>query len=304
VPYVVAGVAPAAAVGPVTFTLTASDGSATATQSVTITVEAVKPAPTITITTRPPLIAVVNKLYSYAVTAQASDGSKLQFVLINDPVWIDLTDNGDGTATLAGTPASTNVGNTEVLLVASPAGDLSHGTPQMFTVHVSGITWSDLLDGNGQLVAAIRQCLETLEAMSEADFWKGAIAAVGQGSLPCIDEQGHKYGRMPYPVQLAIAQVYFNAARLQLPGQALNTARDRAGETAALMKARLRRLTSFPATKVTPDPDPVPLWRAASTLAALMDAPAPGTLKAGDPLPRAVRLQALTGVITDYLRTV
>ena len=76
----------------------------TATETFTIVVADTNDAPTITSTH----LTTVDEdsLYSYTITATDPDGNE-QAVYTGTttvPTWLSLTDNGDGTATLTGTP--------------------------------------------------------------------------------------------------------------------------------------------------------------------------------------------------------
>ena len=53
-------------------------------------------------------------LYSYNVTASDVDGDALDFVGTTIPGWLTLSDNGDGTALLSGTPSSVGVDSVEI----------------------------------------------------------------------------------------------------------------------------------------------------------------------------------------------
>jgi hypothetical protein len=55
---------------------------------------------------------------------------------IRRPVWLDLTDHGDGTATLSGTPADADVGDHAVELRVTDSGGLTD--TQTFTITVAG----------------------------------------------------------------------------------------------------------------------------------------------------------------------
>ena len=93
--------------------VTATDGAgSTATETFTIVVADTNDAPTITSTH----ITSVDEdsAYSYTITATDPDGNE-QAVYTYDastnPDWLSLTDNGDGTATLTGTPDNSDVGD-------------------------------------------------------------------------------------------------------------------------------------------------------------------------------------------------
>ena len=59
----------------------------------------------------PVILAGEDLLYSYGVTVIDDDADDLLTITATDlPAWLDLVDNGDGTATLSGTPANEDVG--------------------------------------------------------------------------------------------------------------------------------------------------------------------------------------------------
>ena len=54
-----------------------------------------------------------DSLYSYTITATDPDGNEqavYSYDATTNPTWLSFTDNGDGTATLTGTPDNSNVG--------------------------------------------------------------------------------------------------------------------------------------------------------------------------------------------------
>ena len=98
-------------VGSHSVTVTATDGGGlTATETFTIVVADTNDAPTITsthITT-----ATEDAAYSYTMTATDPDGNEqASYTGTTVPSWLTLTDNGDGTATLTGTPTNSEVGD-------------------------------------------------------------------------------------------------------------------------------------------------------------------------------------------------
>jgi hypothetical protein len=111
----------------------ADSGGLTATQSFTITVANVNDAPAFTST--PPLTATQDIPYTYAITTTDPDlpyGDALTVTAPTLPAWLTLTDHGDGTATLSGTP--TEVSEYPVVLrVTDRAGAF---TEQSFTITV------------------------------------------------------------------------------------------------------------------------------------------------------------------------
>ena len=107
------------------------DEGLTATQSFTITVGGVNEAPAFTST---PVTSIgEGEAYGYAITATDADGDPLEFSAPTLPGWLDLTDNGDGTASLAGTPSQADVGSHPVAIAVT---DGTVSERQEFTVEV------------------------------------------------------------------------------------------------------------------------------------------------------------------------
>jgi VCBS repeat-containing protein len=121
--------------GVVTFTYHANDGIANSnTATVAITVTATNDAPTFTST--PVTTATEEIAYTYSVTAADVDNAVTDLTITAPilPGSLTLTDNGDGTATLTGTPTHTDIGDHPVVLQVS---DGAATTTQPFTITVS-----------------------------------------------------------------------------------------------------------------------------------------------------------------------
>ncbi len=84
---------------------------------------------------RPLVAATENNLYTYDIVASDPDaGTTLTLTSTNLPAWLTLTDHGDGTATLSGTPGNGDVGSHNISLEVS---DGSLTAAQTFTLTVS-----------------------------------------------------------------------------------------------------------------------------------------------------------------------
>ena len=120
------------------FTYHANNGTADSNLAmVTITVTAVNDDPTFAST--PITVAVEDKTYTYAITASDVDvGDNLIITAPTRPTWLNLADNGDGSATLSGTPGRADVGDHPVILQVRDTGGLT-GT-QSFTITVAAET--------------------------------------------------------------------------------------------------------------------------------------------------------------------
>jgi alpha-tubulin suppressor-like RCC1 family protein len=70
-------------------------------------------------TSRPVTWAIMDKPYTYSITATDPDVIHHYYLIIEGvdvPSWLTFTDHGDGTATLTGTPGTSHLGNHRVLL--------------------------------------------------------------------------------------------------------------------------------------------------------------------------------------------
>ncbi|MBI9066817.1 MAG: choice-of-anchor D domain-containing protein [Salinivirgaceae bacterium] len=74
-----------------------------------------------------------NKNYSYSISAIDDNFDAITFSAEELPSWLNLTDNNDGTALLAGIPLSANIGANTIKLIAS---DSKTTTEQLFTINV------------------------------------------------------------------------------------------------------------------------------------------------------------------------
>ena len=91
------------AAGDFNVTLFVSDGIDSVQQVFVITVMEANEAPAFT--SVPVDTARVGVVYTYNVIANDADADALVISLTDGPAWMALTDNGDGTATLSGTPS-------------------------------------------------------------------------------------------------------------------------------------------------------------------------------------------------------
>ncbi|RLC95585.1 MAG: hypothetical protein DRI77_09820, partial [Chloroflexi bacterium] len=106
----------------------------TDTQTFTITVANVNDAPTFT--SAPIIVATEDVTYNYDIVAADVDaGDTLTITAPILPTWLTLTDNGDGTATLIGTPTNNDVGDWPVTLQAEDTAGAT--STQDFIIKVS-----------------------------------------------------------------------------------------------------------------------------------------------------------------------
>ncbi len=113
-----------------------------------IDVQAVNDAPTFTSTES--TTATEDAAYSYTITTADADdaGANLTITAATLPSWLTLSDNGDGTATLSGTPSNAEVSAHNVSLNVSD-GALSE--VQNFTITVANVNDAPVLDNSGDL---------------------------------------------------------------------------------------------------------------------------------------------------------
>lgn len=114
--------------------LTADDGEETATQPFTITVHTTNVAPEFT--SDPVTTATQYVEYVYEITCADADNDDLTIEMTSGASWATLVDNGDGTATLSGTPLTvTTIGNGVSFVLT--VSDALYTTTQRFNVRTS-----------------------------------------------------------------------------------------------------------------------------------------------------------------------
>ena len=119
------------------FTYTADDATgSSAPATVTITVSPINDAPTFTSTAV--VSALEDELYSYSISAEDVDGDSLTISAPTLPTWLasGFTDNGDGTASLTGTPTNSDVGDHNVVLEVTDGPETA---TQSFTITVDDV---------------------------------------------------------------------------------------------------------------------------------------------------------------------
>ena len=129
------GTPPAGSGGSYTFTLKAANGfSPSASQTFTLTVDE---SPTITSADHTTF--AVGSAGSFAVTTTAGFPTTTTLSETGAlPSGVSFTDNGDGTATLSGTPAAGTAGSYPITISATASGGLAAPATQSFTLTVTG----------------------------------------------------------------------------------------------------------------------------------------------------------------------
>jgi hypothetical protein len=132
------------ALGPTVFRILAIDdgdpaGADSETFVITVT-GAANQAPAIS--SEPVLTATEGQAYAYNITATDPDGDDLSITAELKPEWLVFLDNGDGTASLSGTPGPADVGPHNVVLQVD---DGTNTMNQSFTINVSAANQAPVL---------------------------------------------------------------------------------------------------------------------------------------------------------------
>ena len=132
-------------------TLRVEDASGAAVeQSFTINVDNTNDAPSFTSTAV--TVATEDQVYTYSITTSDPDvGDTRDITALSKPSWLTLTDNGDGTAVLEGTPLNANVGSASVVLSVTDA--LGASANQSFTITVSNTNDAPVFTSNAVTAA-------------------------------------------------------------------------------------------------------------------------------------------------------
>jgi hypothetical protein len=153
-------------------TIVVSDpGGKSDTQSFFVTVDNVNDAP-VFVSDPPATGAMQDTSYAYnIVTSDPDDGETTQ-VTISAPIkpaWLTLVDNGDGTATLSGTPSNADVtlNNDVNLVVSDPDGQM--GT-QNFVINVANVNDAPVFESIPQTNATQDVAYSYVISATDADF--------------------------------------------------------------------------------------------------------------------------------------
>ena len=94
-------------------------------------------------TSTPITTATAGQNYTYNITTYDADGDNLSFSAPVKPAWLTLSDNGNGTATLTGTPQNSDAGDN---LVSINVSDGTGSVNQDFTIVVTSTESVNLLN--------------------------------------------------------------------------------------------------------------------------------------------------------------
>ena len=94
----------------------------------------------------PVLTANETVLYEYTITASDSYNNILNFSAIDIPVWLTLTDLGNNTALLSGTPGASDTGSVQISISAT--NNYCQPVEQNFTLNVGPVTRIHSIDNS------------------------------------------------------------------------------------------------------------------------------------------------------------
>jgi len=159
-------------------TIIATDpAGGTSKQEFTISVANVNDAPLFTSSD----ITTTNEdsVYTYTITVSDEDGDNSTITANTLPNWLTLTDNGDNTATLTGTPLQEHVGNNSVIIVASdPNGSV---TNHSFTISVANVNDAPVFTSSDITTTNEDSVYTYTITVSDED---GDISAITANTLP------------------------------------------------------------------------------------------------------------------------
>lgn len=125
-------------VGDNSVVLNVTDGTSSKTQSFTIKVtSSIVP---LQFTSTPVTSVQVDATYTYNVTLTGNSGSTFTISATTKPNWLTISSTGNGTATLTGTPTSSDIGANAVVLTG---GDGNSTVEQSFSINVTEVTSGD-----------------------------------------------------------------------------------------------------------------------------------------------------------------
>ena len=178
---VLSGTPPNEDVGSIDITLVVSDQEG-ATDMQTFTIEVTNENQPPVFTSDPLEEATENQLYEYNITTTDPDQQDLVTITGSElPVWLQLNDNGDGTAVLTGTPANQDVGTVNVVLTVTDQSNLSN--EQTFQIEVLNV--NDPPAFNSTPVTEVAEASLYQYAISATDPDVGdQLAITFDGSLP------------------------------------------------------------------------------------------------------------------------
>jgi hypothetical protein len=136
-------------------------------------------------TTKPMTEGKAGEEYAYAVKAEDADGDALTFGTSTFPDWLKLTDNGDGTAEVKGTPDGDNVGDNDVIITVTD-GNVVNPIAQQFTIAVSMDAPTITKDPDSQTVEETKTATFSIEFKGyvETFQWQKSVNGGAWETIP------------------------------------------------------------------------------------------------------------------------
>jgi autotransporter-associated beta strand protein len=166
--------------------LRVNDGTVNTDQSFTITVADVNNAPAFTssgVTT-----GTENAVYTYNITTSDADGDARTITAPTKPTWLTITDNGNGTASLSGTPLNANTGANSVTIRVN---DGTVNTDQSFTITVADVNNASAFTSSGVTTGTENVAYTYNITTSDADGDARTITAPTKPAWLSITDNGN-----------------------------------------------------------------------------------------------------------------
>ncbi len=152
--------------------------------------------------------------YSYNITTSDPDAGDTRTITATTtlPMWLTLTDNGDGTATLSGTPSSvSDVGSHTITLQVEDAGGLTDTQSFMITVAAVNKVLAYITNAADNTVSVIDTTTGTVSGspipvgnapltLAVTSGGKAYVANAGNGTVSVIDTTTDTVIGVPIPV--------------------------------------------------------------------------------------------------------
>ncbi len=216
------GIPSNADLGPNPVVVNVEDGSGAAVEQVfIINVNNANDPPTFT--SLPVVDATEDILYQYSITATDPDqGDLLTISSLSNPAWLTLDDNGDGTASLVGTPLNNDVGDNDVAIQLQDA--LGTTVTQNFTIAVANT--NDAPSFSSSPITVAIQDIEYNYIVGTTDVDVGDTRSLSSTSLPpwlTLTDNGDGTGNLTgTPTNLDLGAVDINLAVGDVAGAIVN----------------------------------------------------------------------------------
>lgn len=157
-----------------------------------------------TFTSAAPTAATAGQAFTYPITTTDPNGDSVSIMSEELPAWLALTDHGDGTATLYGTPSNDDAGRATIVL--SVAGADGVGATQEVMLTVAAVNHAPTLDAQAAIAAVAFQPFNHLIGGNDVDKDDLTITVISQpgwltvtdhhngtatlGGVPSADDNG------------------------------------------------------------------------------------------------------------------